>query len=153
AANLDVFAQRIDATGALMWPLTGLPICTAFGNQQTPKIVTDGAGGAIIAWYDLRGGTNDIYSQRVTGLGTFPWATPDGVAVCVAPGDQDRAKIVSDGAGGAIIAWRDGRFPGSTDIYAQRLDSGGSARWAPDGVPISTAPLDQDWWDQHVPMI
>jgi hypothetical protein len=40
------------------------------------------------------------------------------VPVCTAPGYQDNAKVVSDGAGGGIFTWRDGRA-GATGIDAQ----------------------------------
>ena len=37
------------------------PICAATGNQDSPAMVSDGAGGAIIAWEDDRGSYYNIY--------------------------------------------------------------------------------------------
>ena len=34
------------------WPSDGRAICTVPGTQDTPVIVADGLGGAIIAWTD-----------------------------------------------------------------------------------------------------
>ena len=63
----DIYAQRISANGAVQWPADGEAICTAADNQTYPTIESDGAGGAIITWMDLRSGTNlDIYAQRIS---------------------------------------------------------------------------------------
>src|SRR5512140_3012222 len=74
-------------------------ICTAVGDQVSPAIVSDGAGGAIIAWQDSRSGTSDIYAQKIDAAGTVQWAA-NGVAICTAANDQLYQSIVSDGAGG-----------------------------------------------------
>ena len=47
---------------------------------------------------------------------------------------------MSDGAGGAIITWEDGRrhdAPLDSDIYAQRIDASGMVHWTADGELIS----------------
>src|SRR6187551_1414534 len=50
-------------------PLVNVPICTATGAQTTPAIISDGAGGAIVAWADARSGNRDIYVQRISADG------------------------------------------------------------------------------------
>ena len=50
----DIYVQRLNANGMPQWSGNGLPVCTAGGDQQWPGIVTDGNGGAIIAWQDSR---------------------------------------------------------------------------------------------------
>src|SRR5574342_572928 len=73
------------------------------------------------------------------------WSTDPTVnnAICTATNDQMRPTIVSDGAGGAIITWRDSRSGGSSDIYAQRINASGIVQWTADGVAICTATNDQ----------
>ncbi len=61
-----------------------------------------------------------------------------GAPVCTAAGAQTQPAIVQDDRGGAIIAWIDGRN-GSFDIYAQRIDARGDARWTNAGERICTA--------------
>jgi hypothetical protein len=142
----DIYARRISALGVALWAADGIAICTSVNGQETPTVVSDGAGGAIISWADQRNGNNDVYAQRVTSTGVVRWAS-NGVAVTIASGDQVAPKIVSDGAGGAVIAWEDSRNdPG--DIYAQRIDSSGTVMWTAGGVAICTA---QD--AQRVPAI
>ncbi|MFH1119421.1 MAG: T9SS type A sorting domain-containing protein [Bacteroidota bacterium] len=142
--NLDVYAQRLDANGIVQWTADGVAICTAANNQSYPTIVSDGSGGAIIAWSDNRGGTNyDIYAQRINGNGIVQWAV-DGIAVCTAAEYQANPKTASDGSNGAIIVWQD-RRSGIYDIFAQRIDSNGAARWAADGEAICIAESTQEF--------
>lgn len=167
--NIDVWTQRVSAAGEPLWHEDGLAICTAAGSQTLPKIVSDGAGGGIITWTDDRGldNYNDIYAQRVSAAGVPLW-TSNGVAVCTAIKWQIFPSIISDGEGGAFIAWEDNRIGsgGNTDIYAQRLSADGVPQWTADGVPLCTAQGQQfsptlvsdgaegaiaTWWQASVP--
>jgi hypothetical protein len=150
--NRDIYAQRTDASGVAQWIASGIPICTAARSQygqdlRGPLITEDGAGGAIIAWEDWRNGgydSIDIYAQRISQSGIIQW-TPDGVPVCTAQGDQQYPTIVSDGSGGAIVAWVDRRTFFDTDIYAQRINASGVAQWAENGIPVCEEPGDQEY--------
>ncbi len=135
----DIFVQRIGASGAVLWGWNGVAVCTATGRQFGPRLDSDGAGGAIIAWLDFRGGEYcDVYAQRVNASGTVQWAA-NGTPVCTAANDQLSLDIVSDGAGGAIVAWHDLRLNPNYDIYAQRLNASGTVQWTANGVPVCTA--------------
>ncbi len=140
-SNFDIYAQRINASGVVLWTADGVAISTGPQDKRAPAIVSDGAGGAIITWKDSRTGFNlfDIYAQRIDSSGTVKWTT-DGVAICTVAGVQEDQKIVSDGSGGAIITWEDQRSGSGAGykIYAQRIDSNGSIHsgWTADGVAI-----------------
>lgn len=139
----DIYAQRIDASGAVQWTADGVVISSAQDQQRTPKIVSDAAGGAIIAWADLRNGAVpqfDIYAQRVDPSGVGMWPN-NGVAISRASDDQSFSGIISDDAGGAIITWHDGRSGGNSnsDIYAQRIDAQGNVQWSTNGVALNTS--------------
>lgn len=143
AVSYDIYAQRISAAGVPQWTPDGVALCVATGNQLSPVITSDGSGGALVAWYDIRSGVNnDIYAQRVSAAGVPLW-TANGVAVCNATGSQSGQDIVSDGAGGALIAWQDLRSTVAFDVYAQRLNAFGVPLWAANGVPVCTAAGDQ----------
>ncbi len=118
-------------------------ICQQGSRQHAPRIVSDGRDGAIICWYDERSGQNsfDIYVQRIDRDGFVRW-TVNGVAVSVAPYSQLEPEMISDDAGGAIIAWTDGRN-GNNDIYVQRVDSSGKMLWADDGLALTTDTTNQ----------
>lgn len=131
----DIYAQRIGATGNALWATNGVAVCSHWQGQLNPCAATDGAGGAIVAWTDQRVvGGSDIYAQRLLANGTTMWAT-DGVPVCSANGSQNYPSMLSDGAGGAMIAWNDGRSTYS--IYAQRISGLGYPLWSPNGVFVS----------------
>ena len=132
--GLDIYAQRISGTGVVRWPITGLPVRVALGDQANPKAVPDGACGAIIVWEDGASGLRDIYAQRVDSTGARLWDTL-GVPVIRSTGDQTGIQLVSDDAGGVIVTWKDNRN-GNNDIYAQRLNPNGQCLWDTLGVQV-----------------
>lgn len=135
----DIYAQHISASGDLLWNSNDVAICNAASDQYFPRLVSDGAGGAIIAWYDNRAGNYDIYAQRINASGTVLWAS-DGVAICTETGNQNAHQLMADGTGGAFIVWCDGRVGGpNADIYGQRVNASGVVQWAANGVAISFA--------------
>ncbi len=145
----DIYVQHIQASGVVdpAWPVNGLALCIAANNQSSPALVPDGAGGAIVTWYDLRGGTTaDIYAQHVLASGSADPAWPaNGRALCTAVGDQFAETIVPDGSGGAIVAWNDVRAGTNYDIYAQHVQASGAVDpgWPTDGRAVCTAANNQ----------
>ncbi len=139
----DQYAQRVGANGAMLWAPNGIAISIAPHDQASQQMVADGAGGAVIAWQDLRDGSvHDIYAQRVNGSGVVQW-TADGLVVCNAVDGQNSPQLVSDGLGGAVIAWGDVRNS-SDDIYAQRVERNGYWGFpSPEIVSARDAPGDQ----------
>ena len=126
-------------SGLAAWPsdpTTNVPVSVAAGGQWWANAASDGAGGAIVAWDDLRGGTTrDLYLQRIDATGTPRW-TANGVALCTAANEQYMPQLVSDGSGGVIAAWTDYRGGVAYDIYVQRVDSTGTPRWTANGVAL-----------------
>jgi hypothetical protein len=143
--NADILAQRLSSGGELLWGEKAVVVCSAEAGQFAPELTTDGAGGAIITWHDYRSGAGeDVYAQRVSGAGLPLWQ-PNGIPVSAGTGTQWYPKIAADGAGGAVIAWSDGRVSSAdNNIYAQRLDGAGKALWAKDGVPVCEAAQNQE---------
>jgi len=156
----DIYAQKISHDGTVQWTTDGVEVCNYLYFQDKPVIVSDGQGGAIIAWQDARAGNYDVYAQRLNANGEFQW-TEHGIPVCSAAQNQQSPSIVSDGDGGAIIAWQDERN-GNHDIYAQRVNGSGEMQWAAEGVAVTTATGNQSepvaisdngggiiitWWD------
>ena len=136
-ADYDVYVRRVNASGVPQWTADGVALSTAANNQLLTEIVSDGAGGAIVTWSDQRGGTNDVYAQRVNASGGTQW-TANGVAISTAAGHQEFPTIVSDGAGGAIVTWMDSRT-GPYDIYVQLVSALGFPQWTANGVALCTA--------------
>ena len=141
SGNSDIYAQFINASGTVQWTADGISLCTAAGDQNYPRVTSDGAGGAIMTWQDPRSGSYDIYTQSVNASGTVQW-TADGVPLCTATGLQYYPQVTSDGAGGAIMTWRDTRN-GNGHIYTQRINAAGTVQWTTDGVPLCTTTGDR----------
>ena len=118
-------AQRVNASGVLQWPLSGVPVCSGSGEHQVNRIQSDGAGGVLVPWSDYRVGGGDVYVQRVNAAGTPVW-TIDGVATCTAPYVQAGPMLISDGSGGALVAWSDYRGGDNWHVYAQNIGAGGT---------------------------
>ncbi len=142
----DIYAQRLDNNGRAMWAENGIPICTASYGQLAPRICSDGAGGAIIAWTDPRASNvRDVYAQRVDPDGNVLW-TVNGIPVCSEAAHQHLNAICSDGFGGAILIWQDERVSSSwDDIYCQRIDGDGNLLWAASGVPLRVGGWLKEW--------
>ncbi|MBN1802037.1 MAG: hypothetical protein JW891_11050, partial [Candidatus Lokiarchaeota archaeon] len=62
----------------------------------------------------------------------------NGTLLCNATGHQEHVRITSDGQGGAIMCWQDGRTI-SQSIYAQRIDSNGNLQWGENGTILCKA--------------
>lgn len=140
SGNEDIYVQRIDDDGYVLWAPGGVALCNAPGDQNQAIIVSDGAGGAIVTWVDARDGTRDIYAQRVNASGVAQWTPSNGVGLCVVAGsDQYDPAILSDDAGGAWVAWDDGRL-GVRYIAAQHVTSSGTTLMVTNGARICQTP-------------
>jgi hypothetical protein len=123
-----VYAQRIDAEGNVLWGPDGVPICTESCLVQHPRIVDDGAGGAIV-FFVAEGGKGGIHAQRVDADGHKSW--DEDVPLC----DSVILYVASDGSGGAFCV--------SYDRVAQRLDATGTKLWGPDGITFTTQDISE----------
>lgn len=137
----NIFAQRINNAGAVLWGDNGLAVCNAANNQLTPQLTSDGAGGIAITWTDQRLGASDgnIFAQRLSSTGIPAWA-PNGVAVATPALVQSNPSIIQSGSD-FIVAWNDQRVAGNRDIYAQKIaGTDGSTVWTTvNGVAITNA--------------
>lgn len=134
-ASDNLYAQKIDSTGRLLWGSDAGVAVTTAGVVSNPQMISDGAGGAIISWDDHRGATYDVYAQRINSSGATQW-TASGVVISNATSHQRYNRITTDGSGGAIITWRDQRS-GQSEISAQRISSAGSVQWTANGIAIT----------------
>jgi hypothetical protein len=123
ASASDVRAQSVLAAGTLRWGADGIVVCRASGAQAEIAATRAAAGGVIVMWRDARDDPfGDLYAQRVDSSGTVLWKA-DGIVVSDAPGFQSALTICTDGFGGAVATWTDGRA--GRHIYAQRVSPRG----------------------------
>ena len=141
-----VYLQRLGTDGTVMWGSTGVQVSSQVGAQIAPTVVSDGRGGSYVAWtlYDLVQTKNDRISvAHVDAAGNLTW--PSEITATATALGQTNPRLVSDQAGGVIVAWQDCRNVSGTEcaaaynLYAQRIGPTGVRFWAPDGFPVSSA--------------
>jgi len=144
---VDIYAQRVDSTGASEWTNPGVPLVNAINNQEPTSILEDGEGGAYIAWHDVRYQNYDVYLLRIGADGTRSPGWPfNGLPLATQPNSQIYPQMISDGAGGCIVSWYDNRDDSTAyDIYAKRVRPDGYSwpGWPYGGVALCRAPGDQ----------
>jgi len=136
----NIYAQRIDTYGNMLWGPNGILICSA-PNTQGHVCITPSGGNFILAWEDSRVNplSTDIYAQKIDINGNILWPF-NGIVVCFYPAAELDPKICPDGAGGAFITWYENRAQGPMadyDIYAMRVDNLGNLIGGLNGTLVS----------------
>lgn len=125
----DLYAQRLNASGELLWNPNGVLIFSNGGSdneKDPPDVATTWnhnmirtSDGAIATCYKNLGG--DVCVAKVTLEGEVPWGE-GGFNISNNPSsNQVNPLIVPDGADGACILWEDYRVGNVTDIYGNRI--------------------------------
>jgi hypothetical protein len=127
----EIFAHHILAGGALdpAWISNGNPVAAQPWTESSPVGCSDGAGGLIVSWLDVRDGAQyDVYATRVLPGGAVDGAWPaNGVAVSTASNNQQGLVATGDGQSGALFAFTNA---GTGGLYAMRV-----ARFGVLGLP------------------
>ena len=53
STTTDIFAQRVNSSGAVQWTLNGVSVCVVVFEQSTIAMTSDGLGGAVLTWQGL----------------------------------------------------------------------------------------------------
>jgi|GEM_PF-3327938 len=125
-------AQKYNGSGAAQWTANGVVLSDDTGEKVAPQAVSDGAGGAAVAWTSNSEG---LLVQRVNSSGVTQWGST-GVQLDLGNVQGGEFDAVTDGNGGIIVAWYDARVNGG--IFAQRVNVSGSAQWTTGGEPVAT---------------
>ncbi len=147
AGTDDIYVQHMTGAGtvAVGWIVNGVAACAAPGDQRTPGVAFDDAGGILITWQDHRATDWDVYALRMRGNAQLAsgWST-NGTALCALTGDQTAVRLTADGAGGAYVAWQDHRGV-DQDVYALHIASNASvvSGWTAGGLALATGTADQ----------
>ena len=136
----DIYVQKIDTLGAKLWGDTGIRATVADGRQEDPVLVSDGSGGAFLAWIDYRDDEyGDVYVQHLDSDGNLSW-DPAGVPVAVNTGSQQSANMARGTAGVAYVIWDDGSLSQSGDIFGTVLTTTGPLpSGGTNGLPVVNA--------------
>ncbi|MFA6549047.1 MAG: hypothetical protein WCT39_03865 [Candidatus Margulisiibacteriota bacterium] len=140
---LNIYAQKINKSGSLLWGRGGIPVGKVAAEQSDPCIVPDGSKGIYVAWKDQRqNGKSAIRLQHLDAKGERSF--DPSLAIAPFPSHQTAPLAISDKAGGIILLWQDDRnVLGLQDIYGQRISKKGDLLWGKGGKPIVSANGDQ----------
>lgn len=100
------------------WTPDGVPLHATEYRQCSVKLASDGAGGAIVLWYDGETGSEGTYAQRINADGDFVWNDP----LFIGGGPISLCKSSADG----YIAVVSGE---NYKIVAQKFDADGNILW------------------------
>ena len=94
----------------------------ALPPPEPPSLVSDGSGGAFIIWDETPyNNSNRLSANHMDAGGNYLWGLK---GKQLAAGKVSPPEAISDGAGGIVVAWRDGN-----SLHVERLDSTGSSAW------------------------
>ncbi|HPU99425.1 MAG TPA: FlgD immunoglobulin-like domain containing protein [Candidatus Cloacimonas acidaminovorans] len=123
----DVYAQKIDGEGNLLWQEGGVPVCTLAGMQIDLNMEPDNEGGVYIIWVDSRNPSKDLFGQRLSANGSPLWII-NGIPIATGLGDEMQNTMLPDGEGGMIIAYTHS-YASNDDLYAKRFNANGTMVW------------------------
>ena len=65
--NRDIFAQRIDTAGTVLWRANGEPLCAEVSGQFNAALTPEHGPAAFIAWEDSRASSPKVFAQKIAG--------------------------------------------------------------------------------------
>jgi len=139
AGDADIQAQRLNPDGRRICNNGDSSINVAFSknNESSPVVVSDGQGGAVVAYQLQIAGDpdSDILAQRISREGWRVWHNGEqSSAVSMLTNISERNPcMVPDGKGGALIFFEaeylGGEYKDDIDIRAQRITPDGELLW------------------------
>lgn len=144
--------QRLNPNGGL---LDAWSLAETGHAQSASDIISGGNGGDVILLWVRAEGTNPILSRKGLKIQKWDaahaalWSGPGGpgtpIDVYASSASPSRGiqngyfpPLVSDGAGGAVVAWYDNA--GDRNAWLQHVESTGTVRFAANGLAMSTVP-------------
>jgi len=142
--SLDIWRQKYNNSGTKIGSNTLVNDDGTNKDQGDPAIAMTESGNYVVAWFDLRSGTNvDIYAMRFGGLAGGP-TTNFKVNDDIGTTHQRNPDVGIDETGAFKIVWDDERN-GNKDIYAQSYSSSGNVDGTNWKVNNNTASTDESY--------
>ena len=135
----NIFAHKVNEQGTFLWGDQGAVVTNLPGRQEDPVAITDGEGGAFIAWVDYRfDEQGDIFFQHLDNNGEV-LLDPNGIALAQVEGKQITINMCTDSLGGVFVTWQDKRGGIDEDIYGTHISAQHEVIAQGSGVPIVVA--------------
>jgi hypothetical protein len=119
--GLDVYAQRLTATGVAQWASGGAAADSLRGDARDLLLCTDADHGAYLAFRHQEnfgsGAEENVRLARLGFDGSVRWSLRPHAPSPMTDGAQSQLHVAPDDLGGVVAAWRDARL-GGQDLYA-----------------------------------
>ena len=127
----DIYCQRINGTGQLLWGAGGTAVCIGEYYKITVNLDCDNSGNIFTSWTDMRDGYSlpYIYAQKIDVNGQVEWHN-NGVLAASEYSTMPAVNTTVDG--GAIMGYLYS-YGDSTGIFLQKVDSDGNLQLLPNG--------------------
>lgn len=132
--------QKMDSEGNKVWGEDGLSIATIYYTDSfVPcyiQSITDGRGGAYVAWRDNREGKVNICLQHVNAAGEFDWGESP-LFMTDTTDNWKNIALTSDDEYGVYVSWTNAR-----SLFLTHLNINGSI--------IPSAGIRKDFWKEYI---
>ena len=144
-STYDLYAQKINKDGVLLWGNNGMPVCTASNQQEYVSVAADINNNIFVVWDDLRRMFKyyDVYVQCLDSTGSNIWQV-NGVTLTDTTSTgiyfsafENKPSIVKSGNSTVYVTWQDFRNE-NPDIYAQKVTRDEVYGWQTNALPICT---------------
>lgn len=146
SGNYNVRLQKLDVYGNKLWADEGLLVSnhTAMSWLTDWDMAIDGDDCAIIAFQDIRTGSNNVVAYRISPTGAFLWGD-DGIQLSNTTAFDASPKVTVTNAGNAVVAW-------SADdvVIRQKISPAGTLLWGNNGITLSGSNTFS--WPQLIPV-
>lgn len=134
-SDIDIYAQRLNSSGEILWQENGIAICDNQYTQSSINITADLNGGSIIKWIDSRTwmlNTSSSFAQKIKSDGSLVWSH-NGILLSNVSSSSN--NILSDYKGGFFY------LDNSSHLY--NIDSNANISWSFDlglsyNIPFNT---------------
>lgn len=131
-SDFDIFAYKVAPDGSQLWGDQGVTLSDNDDFEPSPRVAQAADGDCVFVWgRSPDAGDGALMMQRLAPDGT-PRFPAGGLAVAGESGESPGfCDLVSDGAGGVIVAWvRDtSTFLSPRHLWAERFGADGGSLW------------------------
>lgn len=132
----NIYAQKMDFNGNLLWNSDNVAVCTADGLQCNLRLTSDNNGGCVIAWEDDRlynPFQRSVYVQYLDSNGLMVW--PQNGILLYGNAMWSHDPLPRFLGNNVFIAWMDNRT-GSYSVYYQILSPQGMHQLPVEGIAL-----------------
>jgi hypothetical protein len=133
--GIQITANKVDATGALLWGTNGVQLTNTTAFLASPAIAGATDGAVFVAWSQ----DSSVGLQRLDAAGAKTW----GANVLLTPpgGSYALSDMHAADAGAAIFSFIEssGSFGSPRHLYAQKVSAAGAPQWGMGHVKVYEA--------------